>query len=185
MASLDPEKRAILAEEADLALEPSPEKPPKRRFLPWLLTLLGFLVVVSIGAASHRCSIATSLFTNHGVSHAGYASYARINGLRPQAINSRSPTLRAQDETTSTTSAEAPNRTVLKTFEVSQPVLLPGGPAESDGSTRDGKDYSPPLCTALLMRHDFAWSYNAPFVGKPGHDLQAPCGGGWSVQELM
>ncbi len=172
MASLDPEKRAIFAAEADLALEPSLEKPPKRRFLPWLLVLLGLLVLVSIGAASHRCSVATSLFTNHGVSPAGYASYARITGLRSQAINSRSPTPKAQDETTSTTSAEAPNRTVLKTFEVAQPVLLPGGPAESDGSTRDGKDYSPPLCTVLLMRHDFAWSYNAPFVGKLGRDVQ-------------
>ena len=179
MASLDPEKRAILATEADLALEPSPEKPRKRRFLPWLLILLGLLVVVSIGAASHRCSVATSLFTNHGGSHAGYASYARITGLRSQAINSRSPTPKAQDETTATTSAAAPDRTVLKTFEVSQPVLLPGGPAESDGSTRDGTDYSPPLCTVLLMRHDFAWSYNAPFVGKLGHDVQHLVAGGW------
>jgi hypothetical protein len=170
MASPDPEKRAILFDaEADPAFEPGPlpsrEKQRTRRVLPWLAVLLGLLVLVSIGAASHRCSAAVSLFTNHGRSRAGYAGRARP-GFQPQGILSRSPSLRAHERQTPTTSAAAPNRTVLKTFEVAQPVLMPDGPAESDGSTRDGKDYSPPLCTVLLMRHDFAWSYNAPFVGK-------------------
>jgi hypothetical protein len=48
---------------------------------------------------------------------------------------------------------------------------MPDGPAESDGSTRQGENYSPELCTVLLMRHDFAFSYGAPFVGKMGRKL--------------
>lgn len=86
---------------------------------------------------------------------------------QPQAIKSRPLAVKPR-ETTATSSAAAPSRTVLKTFEVAPPVLMPDGPAESDGSTRHGKDYAPELCTVLLMRHDFAWSYGAPFVGKPG-----------------
>jgi len=169
MAPLDPEKRAILAVHDDHAFPSSRERPPRRRVLPWLALVLGLLVLVSIGATSHRCSAETSLFTSHGVAH---HEYARPE-LRSQAINSRSPTLKAQETTTATTSAPAANRTVLKTFEVAQPVLMPDGPAESDGSTRHGKDYSPELCTVLLMRHDFAWSYDAPFIGELGRNLPA------------
>lgn len=86
----------------------------------------------------------------------------------PDAIISRSPVLETNehDPTTATSSAAAPTRTVLKTFEVAQPVPMPDGPAESDGSTRHAKDYSPELCTVLLMRHDFAWSYGQPYIGK-------------------
>ncbi|KAK0638839.1 peptide N-acetyl-beta-D-glucosaminyl asparaginase amidase A-domain-containing protein [Cercophora newfieldiana] len=76
--------------------------------------------------------------------------------------------------TTATSSAPTPSRTVLKCFEVDQPVLLPGGAAESDGSgalagaqaqygegTKEEKG-----CTVLLMRRDFAWSYEDPFIGN-------------------
>ncbi|KAK4038269.1 peptide N-acetyl-beta-D-glucosaminyl asparaginase amidase A-domain-containing protein [Parachaetomium inaequale] len=163
MATLDPEKRAILAAEDDHIFRSSQEKKPprRRRVLHWLAVFLGALVVFSIGVTSRRCSAATSLFTSHGASQSHHA----YSGLASQGINSRSPANRAR-ETTATTSAAAPNRTVLKTFEVAQPILMPDGPAESDGSTRHGKDYSPELCSVLLMRHDFAWSYDAPFVGN-------------------
>ena len=166
MASSDPEKRAILTAEDDRIFQSPQEKPPRRRALHWLVIFLGALVVFSIGVTSRRCSAATSLFTSHGASQSHHAHA----GLASQGIISRSPANRAR-ETTATTSAAAPNRTVLKTFEVAQPVLMPDGPAESDGSTRDGRDYSPELCSVLLMRHDFAWSYNAPFVGKRDRSL--------------
>ncbi len=192
MASPDPERRPMLSSAEDgPALEPYPsslrEKPRKRRILPWLIALLWVLVVILVVAASQRCSAATSLFTNHGASRAGRAGRFRP-GFRDEAVNTRSPSLHAHERTTATTSAAAPNRTVLKTFEVAQPVLMPDGPAESDGLTRDGKDYSPPLCTVLLMRHDFAWSYDAPFVGKIAHSLSRATAGrdlqpfhGWLV----
>jgi hypothetical protein len=164
MASLDLEKRAILAVEDDQnhILRTPHVKPPRRRALPWLAFLLAVLVTLSIKTVSRRCAAAPSLSTSHD---------------DPQAIISRSPTEPGQETstatttTTTTTSGAAPGETVLKTFEVAQPVLMPDGPAESDGSTRHGKDYAPELCTVLLMRHDFAWSYDAPFVGKLGQPL--------------
>jgi hypothetical protein len=164
MAALDIEKRALLTLEDDTVAQPSLERPQRRRTLPWLALLLGVSVILSIGATFHRCSADASLFTSHVLSHANRA-HPR---LRPQPINSRSPTVKVDETPSVTTSATAPSRTVLKTFEVAQPVLMPDGPAESDGSTRHGKDYSPELCTVLLMRHDFAWSYDAPFVGELG-----------------
>ncbi|KAH6844990.1 peptide N-acetyl-beta-D-glucosaminyl asparaginase amidase A-domain-containing protein [Chaetomium sp. MPI-CAGE-AT-0009] len=159
MASSDPEKRVIFAEEDKDELLRVNGRAPRRRVWHWFAICLAAIVVFSIGVTSRRCSAATSLFTSHGVPQ----YYHARPELASQVINSRSPA-KAQ-QTTATTSAAPPNRTVLKTFEIAQPVLMPGGPAESDGSTRHGEDYSPELCTVLLMRHDFAWSYNAPFVG--------------------
>ncbi|KAK3933638.1 hypothetical protein QBC46DRAFT_109029 [Diplogelasinospora grovesii] len=76
------------------------------------------------------------------------------------SLNSRTPT-------TVSTAATA-SATVLKNFEVAQPVLMPYGAAESDGShhpcTGGGSASEP--CTVLLMRHDFAFSYGQPFVGS-------------------
>jgi hypothetical protein len=167
MALPDLEKRALPSLENGHGYE-FDEEPPRRRALSWLGT---FAVVLSLLATvwwtSGQGLAATLSFTNHASlqAHTGYP------GLASQAVISRSPTVDVgvdDDTGTGTTSAAAPTRTVLKVFEVDQPVLMPGGPAESDGSTRAGEDYSPELCTVLLMRHDFAWSYNAPFVGKLG-----------------
>jgi hypothetical protein len=161
MASLDLEKRAILVAKDDDVLQPPHGKPSRRRVLPWLAFLLAVLLTFSIRTTSHRCATVPSLPASHN---------------DPQAIISRSPTEMGHEMSTATMSAAAPDGTVLKTFEVAQPVLMPDGPAESDGSTRHGKDYAPELCTVLLMRHDFAWSYDAPFVGKlsqPG--VPYPC----------
>ncbi|KAL1842016.1 hypothetical protein VTJ49DRAFT_6182 [Mycothermus thermophilus] len=108
-----------------------------------------------------------------------YAAVAQAAG--PHAILSRWSSVIAQEQqswvredggedasavATTTSTAPTPSLTVLKTFEVAQPVRMPDGPAESDGSTRHGWEYQPPLCTKLLMRHDFAWSYEAPFIGN-------------------
>ncbi|KAL2017981.1 hypothetical protein VTK56DRAFT_1361 [Thermocarpiscus australiensis] len=133
-----------------------------RRIVPWLAALVVVLIVFTIRTASGWCSAADQPFTQHSI----FPTNPALREPNFQAIRSRSPTVAVPEPATSTESTAAPTRTVLKTFEVDQPVLLPGGPAESDGSTRHGKDYSPPLCTVLLMRHDFASSYGAPFVGN-------------------
>ncbi|KAL2141781.1 hypothetical protein VTI28DRAFT_1918 [Corynascus sepedonium] len=159
MASSDPEKRAILSSEDGDVLQFSKGKPPRRRAFHWLALFLGFLSIFSIAVASRRCSVTTSLFTIYGASQTRHAHPRLV----PQSGNTRLP---GRKTIVATTSAAAPNPTVLKTFEVAQPVLMPDGPAESDGSTRDVSDYSPELCTVLLMRHDFAWSYDAPFIGE-------------------
>ncbi|KAK1836333.1 peptide N-acetyl-beta-D-glucosaminyl asparaginase amidase A-domain-containing protein [Podospora conica] len=85
------------------------------------------------------------------------------NGIRP-AVNSRSP----QTATAAPTSSAPPppQRTVLQCFEVDQPVLLPDGAAESDGSSHEGATWNEEdACTVVLMRRDFAWSYEDPFIG--------------------
>ena len=86
-----------------------------------------------------------------------------------QAVQSRSPVTDVDGSDASpaaTSSAPAPQRTVLKCFEVDQPVLLPGGPAESDGSSGPVTPGTDGSCTMLLMRRDFAWSYEDPFVAN-------------------
>jgi hypothetical protein len=82
------------------------------------------------------------------------------------SIGSRSPqTVTTAPATTDTSSAPTPTRTVLKCFEVDQPVLSPDGPAEADGSSFAGS-YEGESCTVHLMRRDFAWSYEDPFIGE-------------------
>jgi hypothetical protein len=155
MTPLDVEKRTWdAAKEANNHLPASAKTPSRRQIVPWIAVLIAALTVLLIGSTSFSCDAVTSFVTS--------------NGLSP-AVITRSPVRNGQETPTTTASAGAPARTALKTFEVAQPVLMPDGPAESDGSTRHGKDYSPELCTVLLMRHDFAWSYEAPFVGKLDH----------------
>ncbi|KAK3309135.1 peptide N-acetyl-beta-D-glucosaminyl asparaginase amidase A-domain-containing protein [Chaetomium strumarium] len=165
MASFTLEKAAILSVENQESLGPSQRTTQRRRILQGLvaLVILSFLSFLIIATAFSGCSAPTFSLRTHGIFQVNPAEH----NLRSQTINSRSPALdlRNADAATSTTSTAAAERTVLKTFEVDQPVLMPDGPAESDGSTRSGKDYSPELCTVLLMRHDFAWSYGVPFVG--------------------
>lgn len=160
MAPPDPEKRvnSSAEDEGHGIPRPSAAKRVERRVLCWLLTFVAVLLLFGI----RWCSAATlPPSTRHK------AKFQR------DVLGGRSPSLNVPESATTTSSAAAPTRTVIKTFEVDQPVLLPGGPAESDGSTRPGDGYSPELCTVLLMRHDFAWSYGAPFVGKPNPWL--PC----------
>ncbi|KAL2157105.1 hypothetical protein VTH06DRAFT_7020 [Thermothelomyces fergusii] len=162
MATFDLEKRAIHLAENNNVLQPYRKNAPRRRGLYCLALLLGILSVFSIAVACHRCSATASLFSSYGASRT--ARFLPRPGSR-QGYH-RPPVRKAWEPATATTSSTTPHPTVLKTFEVAQPVLMPDGPAESDGSTRDVTDYSPELCTVLLMRHDFAWSYGAPFVGE-------------------
>jgi len=53
---------------------------------------------------------------------------------------------------------------VLKVFQVHEPVLTPAAPSDQYGC----------VYTELLMEHSFAFSYGKPFVGQlPQHS--APC----------
>lgn len=166
MASIDVEKRAILA--ADDFSTPDTKvnnTARSRRSARYFLTLiLGGLALLSIAITSRRCAATTSLFTSHAISQPHHIHHdAELDSLTH--VRKKDVGVAAA---TATTSAADPRRTVLKNFEVAQPVLLPGGPAESDGSTKgeeEGGDEGE-VCSVLLMRHDFAFSYGAPFVGE-------------------
>lgn len=99
---------------------------------------------------------------NHGTAK----SHSNLSGSRLKAkIQSREPEPVPQEATTTLTSA-LPVRTVLQNYEVAQPVLMPYGTSDSDGSTDDDGSLSEGDCKVLLMRRDFAWSYGDPFVGQ-------------------
>lgn len=74
-----------------------------------------------------------------------------------------------QIQTSVTTSSAAAERTVLRNFEVAPPVLMPYGPADSDGTTPIPAGSTQKTCTVLLMRRDFAFSYGDPYIGKLDH----------------
>ncbi|KAK4144312.1 peptide N-acetyl-beta-D-glucosaminyl asparaginase amidase A-domain-containing protein [Dichotomopilus funicola] len=162
MASIDVEKRAILAAEdfptPDTKVNNTSRSRRNTRY--FLALILGGLALLSIAITSQRCSATTSLFTSHAVSQHHHIIHhdAELDSLTHVTKKEVGVTA-----ATATTSTAAPGRTVLKNFEVAQPVLLPGGPTESDGSTKGGDEGE--VCSVLLMRHDFAFSYGAPFVG--------------------
>lgn len=54
---------------------------------------------------------------------------------------------------------------VLDCFQVSQPVLTPGGPSTNLSKIAEGSP-SEEACSVLLMEHVFAFSYGMPFVGN-------------------
>lgn len=163
MAPLGLEKRAVasVGEDGPGLPQSTSEKPARRRVLPLIATLAAALFLFTTWAASGRCAAGPQPAVRHGGLQALHHTPPK---LPSQEVVSRSPLVEVDDIVTETTSAAAPARTVLKTFEVDPPVLLPDGPAESDGPSRPGNE----PCTVLLMRHDFAWSYNAPFVGMIG-----------------
>ncbi|KAM7195441.1 putative peptide-n4-asparagine amidase [Naviculisporaceae sp. PSN 640] len=89
-----------------------------------------------------------------------------LAGSRLKAkIQSREPEPAPQEPTTTLTSS-LPDRTVMQNYEVAQPVLMPYGTSDSDGSTDDDGNLSKGDCKVLLMRRDFAWSYGDPFIGQ-------------------
>lgn len=164
MAPPDPEKSAVEVTQNDAPPWPLIEttRVTRRRQQPYWAAFVVLFLLLAVGIVSPWRPAAASSATKQWLLRFNPAHSESTS----QAIRSRVPTPNPEESATTTSSAVEPTRTVLKTFEVDQPVLMPDGPAESDGSTRDGKDYSPELCTVLLMRHDFAWSYGAPFVGK-------------------
>lgn len=164
METSDPEKPRIIRGGDDDVRLPGP-KPRGQRVRLWLVVFVIILLVLSVRLTNGRCPAATAPLNEAWVIRVGEAKSQSTS----KTILSRSPTLNVEGVATSSTSAAEPTRTVLKTFEVAQPVLMPDGPAESDGSTKNGDDYGPGVCEVLLMRHDFAWSYGAPFIGEFGH----------------
>lgn len=96
---------------------------------------------------------------------------ARDDGVRQKSIDD-SAVLDGRDASDAAT-ADAAAPTVLECFQVAQPVLMPDGPATSDGlRTEDsdgGRRGGAESCTVQLMDHVFAWSYGKPFVGKSAH----------------
>ncbi|KAL2115728.1 hypothetical protein VTJ04DRAFT_9983 [Mycothermus thermophilus] len=133
----------------------------RRRRMRCLAVYLLFAVIITalsfITPPSHYVAVAAQVVRRHPL--VGRWSVPTVQQQQHQERNTQ------DGDASSTSSAPSSTATVLKTFEVAQPVRMPDGPAESDGSTRHAWEYQPPLCTKLLMRHDFAWSYEAPFVG--------------------
>ncbi len=182
-SSTEPEKLQLLTPHQPADAPPRTATPKRRRpFLPFLaIFALALLVLSSIHTPSSCWSRLTGANTSNDDATPAKFSHniANIDTIHAQAngeeisssshsIQSRSPeteTGTGTATTTTTISAPTPSRTVLKCFEVDQPVLLPDGAAESDGSGNDGK-YEAESCTVLLMRRDFAWSYEDPFIGK-------------------
>jgi len=161
MAPSDVEKQPLLS------VSKTAKSSTNHAYLRYSLAALAALVIVLhwyciVGLEGSSPVIPPSITNEASQAKPGHINHGS------DAIISRSPVLETNedDPTTATSSAAAPTRSVLKTFEVAQPVLMPDGPAESDGSTRHAKDYSPELCIVLLMRHDFAWSYGHPYIGK-------------------
>ena len=83
-----------------------------------------------------------------------------------------SPSLKRQ---VTASASVAPRPTVLENFQVAQPVLMPYGAADSDGSNNVGVNngYTPKSsCTVTLMNYAFGNSYGKPYVGESASRLQ-------------
>lgn len=162
------EKDPMLAELGTVDRDDTNEKKRRNPFILALVLLLGPVLLLTTFRS--RCwsspDTTTTTLTNPIdtlTTDPGPGPVFIPNGLRP-AVHSRSPQTAAVPAPTS--SAPPPQRTVLQCFEVDQPVLLPDGAAESDGSSHEGKTWNDEdACTVLLMRRDFAWSYEDPFIG--------------------
>jgi hypothetical protein len=140
----------------------------RRRRMRCLAVYLLFAVIITalsfITPPSHYVAVAAQVVRRHPL--VGRWSVPTVQQKQQQQQQQHQERNTQDGDASSTSSAPSSTATVLKTFEVAQPVRMPDGPAESDGSTRHAWEYQPPLCTKLLMRHDFAWSYEAPFVGE-------------------
>ncbi|KAK3327294.1 peptide N-acetyl-beta-D-glucosaminyl asparaginase amidase A-domain-containing protein [Cercophora scortea] len=167
---MDPEKHPLI-DGGNAAAQPA----PKKRFSSPLRLLACLLVLLAVGlvvfskiqtTTSCRGSVPDVPNAVPAVQHFDH-DIVELEPAKPSShgIQSRSPT-DTPSEAATPTAAAAATGTVLKNFEVAQPVLMPYGPADSDGSPYPDGGAPPGLCTVLLMRHDFAWSYGSPFVGN-------------------
>ena len=155
----DPEKQCFLEVEVNLVdEEPPPPRSnsrPRATFLLLSLLLTGGLILLIFPTPS--CEFLPSTFSKYDreILHRD-----RPNRWASHSINGRQTTT-ADDPPIPTPTAR---REVLVNFEVAQPVLMPNGlPADSDGTAPYQKTEDE--CTVLLMRRDFAWSYEDPFIG--------------------
>ncbi|KAK3685478.1 peptide N-acetyl-beta-D-glucosaminyl asparaginase amidase A-domain-containing protein [Podospora appendiculata] len=175
MASPDPEKHPLI-DGGNAALPTLRRRfSSPLRLLAYLFVFLavGLVVFSRIQTTSCRGSVLDASFSPNAVTAAKHFDHGIVELERATAkpsshgIQSRSPTDTPADTATPTTATTATAMaTVLENFEVAQPVLMPYGPADSDGSPGLDGGAPPGLCTVLLMRHDFAWSYGSPFVGN-------------------
>ncbi|KAK4452449.1 peptide N-acetyl-beta-D-glucosaminyl asparaginase amidase A-domain-containing protein [Podospora aff. communis PSN243] len=166
----------LVPEDAKTDANANDAQPPKRLFV-FTVLLASFTICFLIGTLSPSAcwsrASAVSVLTTKSKTDIGVHRYDEgVHVPAVHAVQSRDLDADVIPFATSTSSAPAPSRTVLKCFEVDQPVLLPGGAAESDGSGMLGgsgggyEESKEGGCTLLLMRRDFAWSYEDPFIGN-------------------
>ncbi|KAK1783432.1 peptide N-acetyl-beta-D-glucosaminyl asparaginase amidase A-domain-containing protein [Copromyces sp. CBS 386.78] len=172
MASSDVEKRVLVVDKAEL-IPRSVKQAQTRRILLSVLWLFASLFVTSfvfyaLGIPSCRRSDDHEPFspitsTSNGT-HAPQVEgidttrLANLDSLKPQPKE-------RQIQTSVTSLSAAAEKTVLRNFEVAPPVLMPYGPADSDGTTPIPAGSTQKACTVLLMRRDFAFSYGDPYIG--------------------
>ncbi|KAK4164837.1 peptide N-acetyl-beta-D-glucosaminyl asparaginase amidase A-domain-containing protein [Cladorrhinum sp. PSN259] len=144
MASqLDPEKHPFL-EDVDLTDHEDSPPPPSINGTPKIYILLSLLLTLSL--------VFYSLPVPNANTANFWSSVDTSHLVNSRADDSPIPTPTVRTE-------------VLRNFEVAAPVLMPdGSPADSDGTTAHHSTENE--CTVLLMRRDFAWSYNDPFIGN-------------------
>ncbi|KAK3986329.1 peptide N-acetyl-beta-D-glucosaminyl asparaginase amidase A-domain-containing protein [Cladorrhinum sp. PSN332] len=149
----DPEKHPFM-EDIDLTDDEDPPQssnPSPSVFILFSLLLTFGLVFYNLPIPS--CLPSTATKHAHEILHFNTPNFWRSISHQ---VNSR-----ADDPIPTPT----PRTEVLRNFEVAVPVLMPdGSPADSDGTTTSKTTEKE--CTVLLMRRDFAWSYNDPFIGQ-------------------
>ena len=172
----DVEKRPLVAEKAEL-IPPSVKQARRRRILlslVWLFAsvfVTGF-VLYALGISScQRPDVPEQVPPVLSTSNGKYAHQVEgLETIKPATLKLlKSQPKERQIQTSVTTSSAAAERTVLRNFEVAPPVLMPYGPADSDGTTPIPAGSSQKACTVLLMRRDFAFSYGDPYIGKLDH----------------
>lgn len=171
-SSQDVEKRPLVVtvEKEELMPRSLKEARKRRVFLSvmWLFAsvfVTGFVLHV-LGIPSCQISTFHEQPSPNSTPNGKYAHHVE----RPETTNSlKSQPRERQIQASVTTSSAAAERTVLRNFEVAPPVLMPYGPADSDGTTPIPAGSTQKACTVLLMRRDFAFSYGDPYIGKLDH----------------
>lgn len=104
---------------------------------------------------------------NHEVAEPGMRfRFPVMDSKAGTKLQSRAPDVTPEATTATSTAAASPTRTVLQNYQLAEPVLMPYGTSDSDGSTDDDGSLSQGACKVQLMRRDFAFSYNDPFVAN-------------------
>ncbi|KAH7632630.1 peptide N-acetyl-beta-D-glucosaminyl asparaginase amidase A-domain-containing protein [Sordaria sp. MPI-SDFR-AT-0083] len=168
MASSDIEKRGLVVQRAEL-IPRSVKQARSRRILLSVLWLFASLFVT--GFVFYALGITSCQRTDGStIAPTSIGKYAHgVEGLettKPATLDTlKSQPEERQIQASVTTSSAAAEKTVLRNFEVAPPVLMPYGPADSDGTTAIPAGYTQKACTVLLMRRDFAFSYGDPYIG--------------------
>ncbi|EGO61434.1 hypothetical protein NEUTE1DRAFT_128035 [Neurospora tetrasperma FGSC 2508] len=168
MASADIEKRPLVVMREEL-IPRSVKQARTRRVLLSVMWLFASLFVT--GFVFHVLGIPSCPISDiHEQLSTANGTYGhQVEGLHPTEPATldllKSQQKARQIQSSVTTSSAAAEKTVLRNFEVAPPVLMPYGPADSDGTTPIPAGSTQEACTVLLMRHDFAFSYGVPYIG--------------------